>query len=92
MTSLDAPLRCPGISGQPNMKQQAKSKHITSLQQEGRTFAPPKEFSKQAHIKSMAEYKKLWTQSIKTPDTFWGKIARNELVWFKPFNKELNFL
>ena len=73
------------------MKHQAKSTHITSLQQEGRTFAPPKEFSKQAHIKSMAEYKKLWTQSIKTPDVFWGKQARNELVWFKPFNKVLQW-
>ncbi len=73
------------------MKPQAKSTHITSLQQEGRTFAPPKAFAQQAHIKSLAEYKRLWTQSIKSPDVFWGKHGRNELVWSKPFKQVLQW-
>ena len=73
------------------MKQPPKSANITSLQQEGRTFQPPKEFSKEAHIKSMADYKKLWTRSIKSPEAFWGKMGKNELVWFKPFNKVLQW-
>jgi len=34
-------------------------KGITSMMGEKRSFNPPKEFTKSAYIKSMAEYKKL---------------------------------
>ena len=69
----------------------AQSKNITSLSQEMRVFPPSKEFSKRAHIKSMAEYRKLYRESIKSPDKFWAKQAKNELVWFKPWKKVLHW-
>jgi acetyl-CoA synthetase len=59
---------------------------ITSVLNERRRFAPSAQFSKDAHIKSMAQYKKMYAESIKKPDVFWGKVAK-ELHWFKPWKK-----
>ena len=35
---------------------------ITSLQKEGRKFKPSSVFVKQAHVKSLAAYRKLYTE------------------------------
>ncbi len=63
---------------------------ITSLEREKRIFKPKKGFSKHAHIKSFAQYKKLYNKSIKNPGKFWGKIA-GELHWFKKWKKVLQW-
>ena len=63
---------------------------ITSLSREKRVFKPKDSFSKQAHIKSFAEYKKLYKKSIKDPQIFWAKIAE-ELHWFKKWKKVLKW-
>jgi acetyl-CoA synthetase len=68
-----------------------KSTNITSFSHEERVFKPSKEFSKAAHIKSFADYKKLYNESIKSPEKFWAKQAKNELVWFKPWKKVLQW-
>src|SRR5437868_598173 len=65
--------------------------NISSFQNENRVFPPSKEFSRQAHIKSFAEYRKLYNESIRSPDKFWAKQAKNELVWFKPWKKVLQW-
>src|SRR6266404_3141535 len=62
---------------------------ITSVSQEKRVFQPPKPFSKTAHFKSLAHYRKLYSESIRSPEKFWGKQAKNELVWFKQWKKVL---
>jgi acetyl-CoA synthetase len=72
-------------------KSAAALTNITSVLHEERVFKPAKEFSKQAHVKSLAEYRKLYAQSIKTPDKFWGRCAKEELVWDKPFTKVVEF-
>jgi acetyl-CoA synthetase len=59
--------------------------------QEERLFPPSKEFAAKAHIGSMAQYKKLYKQSIDKPEIFWGEQARKELVWFKPWTKVLQW-
>ncbi|MCI0446183.1 acetate--CoA ligase [bacterium] len=64
------------------------SGNITSILTEARYFKPPAEFSKNAHIKSMAQYKRLYQQSVKTPEKFWAKIA-SELDWFQKWKKVL---
>src|SRR5437016_9655639 len=64
---------------------------IASVLQETRVFPPPKEFSSHARLKSLAQYRKLYNESIRSPDKFWGKQAKNELVWFKPFKKVLQW-
>jgi acetyl-CoA synthetase len=67
-----------------------EKKTITSMMEEKRTFPPSKEFSSRAHIKSLAEYKKLYEKSINDPDAFWGEQAQN-LEWFKKWDKVLDY-
>ena len=64
---------------------------IESVLHENRVFHPPKEFSKNAHIKSLAKYRRLYAASIKSPEKFWAKQAKDELVWFKPWTKVLKW-
>ncbi len=65
--------------------------NITSVLNETRVFHPPKGFSEGAHIKSLAQYRKLYNESIRAPEKFWGRQAKNELVWFKPWTKVLQW-
>ena len=64
---------------------------IESVLQENRIFHPPREFAKRAHIKSLAQYRKLYKESITSPEKFWGKQAKAELVWFRPWKKVLQW-
>lgn len=64
--------------------------HIESVLKEKRIFKPNQQFSKQAHIKSFAQYKRLYNESVKHPERFWAKIAE-ELVWFKKWSKVLEW-
>src|SRR5260370_2548075 len=83
------------LSSSPQIQQfmpaNAKTANITSFQQEKRVFPSPKDFSARAHIKSLAQYRKLYNESIKSPEKFWGKQAKDELVWFKPWTKVLQW-
>ena len=63
-------------------------KGITSMMEEKRVFKPSKELSKQAYIKSMAQYKKIYQKSIDDPAAFWGEMAE-QLDWFKKWDKVL---
>ncbi len=65
--------------------------NITSYSKENRIFKPSPAFSAKARIRSMAEYTRLWTESVKSPDRFWGRMAREELCWFTPFKKVLRW-
>lgn len=38
------------------------------------------------HLKNLDEYKKLYDESIKDPDAFWSKTAREYLTWDKDFS------
>ncbi|MFH1181843.1 MAG: acetate--CoA ligase [Candidatus Woesearchaeota archaeon] len=53
-------------------------------------FLPPKEFSKNAHIRSFAEYKKIYSYSVRNPEKFWASIA-SELQWFKKWNRVFRY-
>src|SRR6266699_1546809 len=68
-----------------------KPTNITSYLQEDRVFPPPKEFSRRAQVQSLAQYRKLYDQSIRSPEKFWGAQAKNELIWFKPWKKVLQW-
>ncbi len=62
-----------------------------SLSHEERVFKPAPAFSARAHIKSLAQYRKLYNESIKSPEKYWARQAKNELVWFKPWKKVLQW-
>ena len=67
-----------------------QSTSIDSVLQEQRSFPPPPEFAAKAHIKSLAEYERIYKESVDNPEKFWGDIAE-ELHWFKPWNKVLEW-
>ena len=61
---------------------------ITSVLKEARVFPPPPAFAARAHVKSLAEYEKLWNRAKDDPAGFWGEQAAS-LHWFKPWQKVL---
>jgi len=67
----------------------SKAKKAT-LFDENTEFKPSKEFSKNAHVKSMAQYKRMHKESIDQPDKFWAREA-NELTWQKTWDKVLDW-
>ena len=73
------------------MDSKEKTANISSFQHEERVFPPAAEFSATAHIKSMAQYRKLYRQSVTDPETFWAGQAERELVWTKPWKKVLQW-
>jgi acetyl-CoA synthetase len=64
--------------------------NITSVLKEKRQFPPSSEFSSRAHIKSLADYEKLWQRAKDDPEGFWAERAK-ELSWFKPWSKVLTW-
>jgi acetyl-CoA synthetase len=65
--------------------------NITSLSHETRVFPPSKEFAKRAQAKSLSQYRDLYFESMRSPEKFWARHAKNELVWFKPWKKVLKW-
>lgn len=71
-------------------KKTVPGKNITSVLNEKRLFKPSMAFSSQAHVTSLAQYSKLYAESVKHPDKFWAKVA-GDLVWFKKWKKVLRW-
>jgi acetyl-CoA synthetase len=65
--------------------------NIESVSHEGRLFRPPADFSKRARIRSLAQYRRLYGESIADPEMFWGRQAAEELVWRQPWTKVLEW-
>ena len=63
---------------------------IESVLQESRVFAPSAEFVKSANISGMSAYNALCQEASDDYEGFWAKLARELLVWNKPFTKTLN--
>jgi acetyl-CoA synthetase len=72
------------------MSSTAPGANITSVLKESRVFAPPKAFTEQAHIKSQAEYERLWKWAKDDPAAFWAEAAK-ALHWFTPWSKVLEW-
>jgi len=66
------------------------SSTIESVLHENRVFAPSPEFVKQANISGMDAYRKLVAEAEKDFEGFWGRLAKEELLWHKPFSKVLD--
>jgi len=62
--------------------------NITSVLKETRQFPPPAEFAAHAHIKSLAEYEKLYQRAAGDPEGFWAEQAES-LHWFKRWDSVL---
>jgi acetyl-CoA synthetase len=64
---------------------------IESILQEKRLFHPSSEFSQNAHIKSMADYQRLYNTAKADPQQFWADLAGTELEWFQKWDTVLDW-
>jgi acetyl-CoA synthetase len=60
------------------------------LKQENRVFHPPEDFVKSAAIPGMDAYNKLCDEANKDYDAFWGRLAKENIHWKKPFTQVLD--
>ncbi|HZZ40352.1 MAG TPA: acetate--CoA ligase [Acidobacteriaceae bacterium] len=72
------------------MSETAISPNLETILREHRVFPPPADFAQKAHIKSLAEYQRMYERSVKDPEGFWAEAAR-ELHWFEPWQKVLDW-
>ena len=63
---------------------------IESVLVENRVFPPSEALVKSAHIGGMEAYKALYAESEKDFTGFWGRLAKEHLVWGKPFTRVLD--
>ncbi len=63
---------------------------IQSVLQEDRLFPPSPEFVRQANISGMAAYEALCAEAEKDMPGFWARLAREQLLWHKPFTQILD--
>ncbi len=63
---------------------------IESVMHENRVFPPPAEMVAQAAIQGMAQYEKLCAEAEADYPGFWARLAREHLLWNKPFTQTLD--
>jgi acetyl-CoA synthetase len=63
---------------------------IESVLHENRVFEPGAAFLAQSNIKGMAEYNALCAEAEADYTGFWGRLAREQLLWQKPFTQVLD--
>jgi acetyl-CoA synthetase len=63
---------------------------IESVLHEKRVFEPSAAFVKQATVSGMAAYNALCAEAEKDYEGFWARLARELLVWHKPFTRVLD--
>ena len=61
-----------------------------STVQEPRSYPPSPEMVAQANISGQAAYDALVAEAERDHEAFWGRLAREELIWIKPFTKVLD--
>jgi len=75
----------------PQISHTVTEQTITSISRETRVVRPSAEFKAQANLGSEALYKRLYAESVNSPEKFWGRQARELLSWRKPFGKVLRW-
>ena len=63
---------------------------IESVLQETRVFPPSADFIRQANIPGMEAYKNLCAEAERDFEGFWGRLAKEHVLWHKPFTKVLD--
>jgi acetyl-CoA synthetase len=67
-----------------------QSTNIDSVLHEQRKFECPEGFREKAHIKTLAEYERIYRESVEHPEEFWGGIAE-QIHWFKKWDRVLEW-
>lgn len=63
---------------------------IESILKEHRIFHPAQAFVDRANVSGMAAYEKLCAAANENYEKFWADLARELIIWKKPFTKTLN--
>lgn len=63
---------------------------IESVMHENRVFEPNPDFVNSAAVSGMPAYEQLCKEAKEDYEGFWAKLARELLIWHKPFTKTLN--
>jgi len=66
------------------------SSQIESVLSETRVFSPSPAFVKQANISGMDAYRRMVAEAEKDFEGFWAKLAREHVLWHKPFTQTLD--
>ncbi len=66
------------------------SNAMESLLIENRVFSPPEDFVKAANVSGMKGYDALCAEADKDFEGFWARLARENVVWTKPFTRTLD--
>ncbi len=66
------------------------SSTIESVLSETRVFPPAAEFVRNANISGMPAYHALCAEAERDFEGFWARLARQNLLWHKPFTKTLD--
>ncbi|SDS48439.1 acetate--CoA ligase [Opitutus sp. GAS368] len=64
---------------------------FVSLQKVGRKFKPSAAFERLANLADPMAYDQLYAESVNAPEKFWGRQAKEHLVWRKPFKQVLEW-
>ncbi|OIR04272.1 acetyl-coenzyme A synthetase [mine drainage metagenome] len=64
--------------------------NIQSVMHENRVFNPSEAFVKQANVSGMSAYKAMCDAAAKDYAGFWSNLARENVLWHKPFTKTLD--
>jgi acetyl-CoA synthetase len=73
------------------MSNPASNPTIESILNEKRLFQPPAELAAQAKFKSFSDYEQLYAKAKADPAAFWAELAQQELHWFKPWDRVLDW-
>src|SRR3954469_19723899 len=73
LTGQRSRLKCPARITETFMAANNSPSNFKSVLQEKRVFPPNKKFSASAHVKSLAQYRRLYNESIRSPEKFWAK-------------------
>ena len=66
------------------------SAQIESVLNETRVFPPSAEMIKQANVSGMAAYQAMCNEAERDFEGFWGRLAKENLIWHKPFTNVLD--
>jgi len=66
------------------------STNIETVLTETRVFPPSADFVRQANVSGMDAYRKLVAEAERDFEGYWGRLAKEELLWHKPFTQVLD--
>ncbi|MEX8194390.1 acetate--CoA ligase [Comamonas guangdongensis] len=68
----------------------AATSPIESVLVENRVFPPPADFAAKARVSGMAQYQALCDEAERDYEGYWARLARENVVWSKPFTQVLD--